>query len=195
MSTIFQWLIDLLRDARFWFVVEPWEKAVRVRAGKNAVVKGPGVHLKWPLIDEVYVINTRLRLADGASQTISTRDGKIITISVQLGFSIHDPLQALATYQKPEYSLSVLVHNCVADYLFEVESSEDIDTADMEESILSGLKDIAPNDGITVEFVKVTNLITSSPARTIRLVNDDLYTSWSSDPDDRAKYQANVMQW
>lgn len=195
MSTFFQWLIDLIRDARFWFVVEPWEKAVRVRMGKDAHVVGPGVHFKWPILDEVYIINTRLRLADAASQTLLLGDGKIATVSVQLGFSIHDPLQALSTYQKPEFSLSVLVHNCVADYMLSLESTDDISTDEMEEFVVAGLKDLAPNDGITVEFIKVTNLIISSPARTIRLVNDDLYTSWSSDPDERAKYQANVMQW
>lgn len=194
MQTLFQWLIDLLRDARFWFVVEPWEKAVRVRAGKNALVMGPGIHFKWPMIDEVYIINTRLRLGNAASQTISSADGKVVTVGTQLGFSIHDPLLALNAYQKPEASLSVLVHNFVADYIVD-RAAEEIVPSDMEDYILSGLKDVAPNDGIEIEFVKVTTFVFSSPARTFRLINDDNHTDWSSEPADRSKWQPNVLQW
>ncbi len=194
MSTFFQWLIDIFRDVKFWFLVNPWERAVRVRLGKNTFVLGPGFHWKLPVIDEVYMVNTRLRLGPSSTQTISAKDGKVITAGVQLGFSITDPLLALSSYLHPENSLAVLVHNHVAEYIMD-HAVEEIDIPELEAFVLDGLKDADPNDGMSVEFVKVTNFIVSSPALTLRLVHDDVVTDYSSDVNDRAKWQPNIQQW
>lgn len=194
MGTFFQWLIDILRDVRFWFIVDPWEKAVRVRLGKNTAVLGPGLHWKIPAVDEIYVVNTRLRLGPTSTQTISTKDGRVITVGVQIGFSIKDPLLALSAYQHPENSIAVLVHNHVAAYITE-KSLEEILIPDLEDFIINGLKDSDPNNGMVVEFVKVTNFVASSAARTFRLVSDEIITDYYSDVKDRAKWQPHVTQW
>lgn len=194
MGNFFDWLIDLLRGIKIWFVVDPWERAVRVRAGKYAIVKGPGFHWKIPIIDEVYVVNARLRFGSSRSQTVSSLDGKVITIGVQLGFSVTNPLIALTTYQNPECSLSVLVHNHVAQYILD-HNSEEIDTEELEDFVISGLKDIAPSDGMQVEFVKVTNLVISSQPRTIRLVQDDIHTDFSSEVHEGTRSQPSITRW
>lgn len=197
MGTFFQWLIDLLREVKFWFRVEPWERAIRVRAWykRNITnVAGPGLHWKIPMLDEVYMVNTRQRLGPTSTQTISTKDGKIVTLGITLGFSIVDPLQALSTYQHPENSVAVLVHNYAADYILSREL-EEIIPSDLEDSVLDGLRASDPDNGITIEFVKITNFVFSSPARTIRLIQDDIITDFSSDASTRAKYQPNITQW
>lgn len=197
MSTFFQWVIDFLRDVKFWFRVEPWEKAVRVRAlpnRNNTVVMGPGLHLKIPMLDEVYMVNTRLRLAPASSQTLSTKDNQVVTLGITLGFSIVDPLNAMSTYQDPESSVSVLSHNFSADYIT-TKALNEIHINDLEAYVEEGLKESDPGNGITIEFVKVTNFVHSSPARTIRLVQDDIIADYSVNPADKTKWQPNVMQW
>jgi len=184
VSSFFQWIIDLVQGLKFWFLVEPWEKAVLVRGGKKTKVVGPGFHWKIPEFDFVYIVNTRLRLAPTTTQIISTKDGKVVTLGVSLGFSISDPLLSLSTYLHPENSLTVLVHNHVADYVAGKET-EEISISDLEDSVMVGLKDSDPDNGMTVEFVKVTSFIISSTARTIRLIQDDIVTDLSSPPADR----------
>lgn len=196
MSTFFQWLIDTFRDIKFWFRVEPWEKGVRVRAltkGSKTMVVGAGLHWKIPMLDEVYMVNTRLRIAPASTQTISTKDAKVVTLGITIGFSIIDPLQAMNTYQDPESSVSVLAHNYSADYVAS-RTLEEVQLPELEVFVEEGLKE-TPDNGINIEFVKVTNFVHSSPARTIRLVQDDLIVDHSVDPADKAKWQPNVMQW
>lgn len=194
MSTFFQWLIDILRDVKFWFVVNPWEKGVRVRLGKYATILDAGFHWKFPVLDEVFMVNTRLRLGPSSTQTISAKDGQVITIGIQLGFSITEPLMALSTYLHPENSLAVLVHNHVAEYIMD-HTVEALDITELEAYVVNGLKDSDPNDGMTVEFIKVTNLIISSPALSLRLIHDDIVNDYSSDVNDRSKWQPNITQW
>jgi len=194
MNNFFDWLISLLRDAKFWFSVRPWEKGVLVHLGKYTKVSSPGFHWKWPVLDEVYMVNTRLRLAPATTQTVSTNDGKIVTLGLNIGFSISNPLQALATYQHPENSVAVLCHNYAADYIISKDSN-DIDINELSDYILCGLRESDPNDGINPEFVKVTNFILSSPARTIRLVQDEITTDRSSEVFEVNKTEPNVFQW
>ena len=194
MSTFFQWLIDILQNCRFWFVVDPWEKAVRVRLGKNARIIPPGFHWKIPLLDEIYILYPKLRLGPASTQTISTKDGRVVTLGITTGFSIIDPLQALSTYQHPENSIAVLVHHHAAEYISS-RNIEEISIPELEDFIIEGLKTTDPENGIAIEFIKVTNFMHSSPARTIRLVQDDIITDFSSQPTERSKFQPNVTQW
>lgn len=155
---------------------------------------GPGLHPKIPLLDEVYMVNTRLRLAPSTDQTLSTKDGKVVTLSIALGFSIIDPLQAMNTYQDPESSVAMLSNNFAADYITS-RDLEEIHTSEIEGFIEAGLKDVDPHNGITIEFVKVTNFVWSTPSKTLRLIQNDIVVDHSINPADKAKWQPNVMQW
>jgi len=46
MSELLQWLANLVKGARFWAIIMPWEKAVRVRLGRHAAIWSPGFHLR-----------------------------------------------------------------------------------------------------------------------------------------------------
>lgn len=39
MNQFFEWLANLFRGARFWFVVLPWKRSVRVRLGKGHIAE------------------------------------------------------------------------------------------------------------------------------------------------------------
>lgn len=197
MSTFFQWIIDSLRDIKFWFRVEPWEKGVRVRAwfGRStSTIAGPGLHLKYPFADEIYLVNTRLRLAPATSQTVITKDKHVVTLGINLGFSIIDPLQAMETYHDPEGSMNVLCHNFSVDYI-RSKTLEEIDLNEIENSIEEGLRSTDSNNGINIEFVKITNFVPSGPAASLRVIQNDIITDHSSSPDTRTKWQPNVTQW
>lgn len=75
---------------RWWYLVAPWEQSVRVRLGTKVAVLGAGVHMRIPFVDRVFRQSTRRRFLNICSQTISTSDGKAVTISGALGYEIHD---------------------------------------------------------------------------------------------------------
>jgi hypothetical protein len=50
MTDSIQKLIDLLKEVfTWWFFVQPWEKAIRVRAGKRLTLCEAGMHFRVPL--------------------------------------------------------------------------------------------------------------------------------------------------
>jgi regulator of protease activity HflC (stomatin/prohibitin superfamily) len=95
MSELFQWIANLLKQFRIFMTVLPWELAVRTRLGNRVKVWDPGWHLKLPFVDVVNVINTRMRVVRSPTQTITTKDGKTVSVSFTIGFSIHKPKDAL----------------------------------------------------------------------------------------------------
>lgn len=95
----------------FWplFVVLPWEAAVRARAGKHVALLGPGVHWRVPFFDVLTLVNTRMRFVHSDLQTLSTKDGAILTASFTVGFCIVDPLVATMRLHKPERAVASMV--------------------------------------------------------------------------------------
>lgn len=107
LRTILQW----------WVVVAPWEKGIRVRRGKDMAVLDPGIHLRIPLLDRVYVHAVRLRISDASNQTMSTKDGKSLTLSVAIEWSIGDIKKLYDSISLPESTLMQRVQALVAEYV------------------------------------------------------------------------------
>ena len=165
---ILQNILDFLKHLlKWWFIVEPWEQAVRVRFGKHVLLFHGGAHFRIPFFDTVYTQNTRRRLTPIGSQTLTTMDRKLVTIHSTLGFSITDVLKLQQT-----------LHDCDGTILQHVTAllAQDIAT-----HILS---DCAPTEvmkrvkaALQLEQYGLGNLeiaLTSYIAdiRTIRLIND-----------------------
>lgn len=101
--SIIQNILDFFKTLlQWWFIVEPWEQAVRVRFGKNVLLFNGGTHFRIPFFDAVYVQNTRRRLISMGSQTVTTKDRKLITIHSTLGYTIVDILRLQQTLHDAE---------------------------------------------------------------------------------------------
>lgn len=90
MSIVQQFLDFLKTLLSWWFIVEPWEQAVRTRFGKHIALFGAGTHFKIPFFDAVYRQNTRRRLMPMGSQTLTTSDRRLVSIHSTVGFQISD---------------------------------------------------------------------------------------------------------
>jgi hypothetical protein len=102
VQSLLQFLQSLLT---WWFVVEAWEQAVRVRLGKNVLLLGPGVHLRIPYFDRFYVQNIRTRMMPISDQTISTLDGKPITLCGSLRYRVADVLKLYQSLHMAEMTI------------------------------------------------------------------------------------------
>lgn len=81
-------LQGMSRPFRWWVVVAEWEQGVRVRWGRNTKLLLPGIHLRVPFLDRVFVQSVRIRTISANNQTVSTLDGKSITYSIGVRFRI-----------------------------------------------------------------------------------------------------------
>lgn len=87
-------LIDFLKSLlTWWFIVEPWEQAVRVRFGKHVRLFGAGAHIAIPFFDAIYKQNIRRRLCSMGSQALTTKDRQILTVHSTIGYLIKDVLK------------------------------------------------------------------------------------------------------
>lgn len=169
MSEFFTWLMNFIRQFKFLAIVLPWERAIRVRLGNRVLVWEPGWHIRLPFIDDVQVLNTRLRMADGGAQTLTTSDGHALTVSVTIGFSIVDPERAMLRMHHPEVSCGCLASSVVAE-LVSATSRAELRPAAIEAHVLEKL---CAEAGYNFEFVRVTDF---AFARTYRLLNDNWYS-------------------
>jgi hypothetical protein len=75
---------------RWFYILQPWEQALRVRCGKHIRLHAGGLHFKVPYIDYIFKQNTRLRISDVPAQTITTLDAQTITLSGALQYRVAD---------------------------------------------------------------------------------------------------------
>ena len=102
---------------KWWFILAPWEQAVRVRLGKHTRVFGAGIHLLIPYIDIVYKQSTRRRVMKAEMQTLTTLDGKVVTLAGQMGYVIKNIEQIYQTLHHAEDTLLALSQQSVAEYV------------------------------------------------------------------------------
>jgi hypothetical protein len=156
MNKLFQW----------WFTVMPWEQAIFIRKGNQVKLLGAGIYFKIPFIDVIYIQTTRMRMIDLSYQTMSTKDGKTITIKSAVGYGIENVLTLYNTMHHPEMTLGSLVMGYIAEFVRSKNYAE-LDPVDIEKyanrkmsKIKNGLKDIN---------IKITSY---TEARTYRVIQD-----------------------
>lgn len=165
---IIQNILDSLKTLlQWWFVVEPWEQAVRVRFGRHVRLFRGGAHFRIPFFDSIYVQNTRRRLISVGSQTLTTKDRKLITIHSTLGYTILDVLK-----------LQQSLHDAESTILQHVSTrlSQDVATHALAECTpaevmarVRAVLDLEPYGLGDLEFA-LTSYV--ADIRTIRLIND-----------------------
>jgi len=138
MSYVLDWFTRIGTSFKFWIVVPPWDVAIRVRLGKKAKSLNPGIHFIIPLIDELLLVNTRLRIATAPPTSISN-GFKMKLVRATVGFRITDPLKAINKFAQPD--TAVMAH---VQALSQHSEGECMDR----------LCDIFKDTGICIDFVK-----------------------------------------
>ncbi len=101
----------------WWVIVAPWEQIVRVRLGKHLKMFGAGIHFTIPHVDSVYRQSIRRRICLTAMQTLTTSDGKTVTVSGQLGYAIVDVEKLYQTVHHAEDTLLATMQALVSEYI------------------------------------------------------------------------------
>lgn len=123
--TVVQQFLDFLRTMlSWWVIVEPWEQAVRVRFGRNVRVFEAGLLWKIPFFDVIYKQNVRRRVSGLPAQTLTTGDGKSITVVGSIGYRVVDVLKLHTTLHDAETSILQEVLGAIARFVVKSDVSE-----------------------------------------------------------------------
>lgn len=156
-----------------WVTIAPWESALRVRFGKTATLIGPGVHLRIPFTDRIFVQAVRLRPIFDTGQTITTKDGKVLTVSFVVYYAIGDMLKLYLSVSNPEQLLIGLVQGIIARVVTSTRSE------DLTPSLIEAEVDKhGPSTDWGLEQVRL-EITTFAYVRTYRIMNYE-YRSTSS---------------
>lgn len=80
---------------KFWQVIDAFEKGALCRWGVFKKVLHPGFHWKWPFADYVFSAITTPDTIDLRPFTLTTNDGKTISIGAVVEFEIEDVVKYL----------------------------------------------------------------------------------------------------
>jgi regulator of protease activity HflC (stomatin/prohibitin superfamily) len=126
VNQLFEWASRLLSSWKFWLVVPPWDIGVRVRLGRVAASLKPGPHLRIPLLDEIILVNTRVRLESTPTVTITSTAGRARVVTAQVGYAVVDPLKAMLRYTVPGAAVIALAQAKIAQGVPPAEAREDL---------------------------------------------------------------------
>lgn len=102
---------------RWLWILQPWEQALRVRGGKKIVKFHGGLHFKIPYLDYIFSQNCRMRLSEVPSQTVTTLDGKSITLSGALAYRVDDVEPLYTKLHMAEETLSRKTQGIISSYI------------------------------------------------------------------------------
>ena len=117
MQALLDFLLGIWRDLLFFKIIAPWERGVRVRFGKYYRGFGPGVHFKIPFFDTFHIVNVRRQTVDLEDQTVETRDGIPVLISLSLQYEIRNVESVFVKVQDFDVSLLTEAMNIVAAWI------------------------------------------------------------------------------
>lgn len=154
VSNLFKW----------WVIVLPWERGVRVRIGKNVKEIGPGIHFRIPYFDSVYVQPIRLTFINFSPQTLTLKNGDVLTIQMIVGYSIKNISELYNSVSEVQSVVSGKVMGRVAQFITEKEDCTPDKIAADAKKVLSEL-----GWGLNISDVEV---ITFAKTRTFRLIQE-----------------------
>jgi regulator of protease activity HflC (stomatin/prohibitin superfamily) len=94
-----------------------WEKGVVFRLGKFSSMKGPGLFLIIPVIDQVTMIDMRVRAMDIPAQQVITKDNVPVKINGVLFFQVENAAEAIIKVQDYRYAISQYAQTSLRDVI------------------------------------------------------------------------------
>jgi regulator of protease activity HflC (stomatin/prohibitin superfamily) len=113
----FLWFLgDIILSSAIQLAAQ-WERAVVFRLGKYQSLKGPGLFLMMPLIDQLRMVDTRVLAVDIPKQQVITRDNVPVSINGVLFFRVVRPQDAIIKVQDYRFAISQYAQTSLRDVI------------------------------------------------------------------------------
>jgi len=153
----------------WWFVLQPWEQALRVRAGRHIKKFEGGIHFKVPYLDAIFRQNCRLRLSDIPQQTITNASNETLTIAGALQYRVSDVEPLYTKLHMAENTLAQTTQSLVADYIA-THKGDECDPHTVQEFINEQVADFAKYGLEEIRYL----LTDYARVRTYRIIMGDM---------------------
>jgi regulator of protease activity HflC (stomatin/prohibitin superfamily) len=94
-----------------------WERGVVFRLGQFHGMKGPGLFFIIPLVDQVKLVDTRIRAMDIPAQQMITKDNVPVKINGVIFFKVDKPEDAIIKVQDYRYAISQYAQTALRDVI------------------------------------------------------------------------------
>ena len=94
-----------------------WERAVIFRLGRYKTMKGPGLFMIIPLIEQYRMVDTRILAVNIPKQQVITRDNVPVTIDAALFYRVSNPAEAITVVQDYRYAVSQYAQTSLRDVI------------------------------------------------------------------------------
>lgn len=171
---IFSAISRFFQQFVFWFILEPWEQALRVRLGKHIKTLKPGLHFRIPYVDSIHTDSSRYRTSLCAPQTLTTKDGKTVVCSVAVGYALEDIYKLYNTLYEPTNTITQTVAAFVADYVAGTDST-DLRAVELGQKITEHISEDFKRYGLKDVVVRMQDF---AFIKAFRLINDQRYANY-----------------
>lgn len=183
---MFDWLKELVQ--LLWkhlvpfFVLDQYEGGVRLRLGKHirpgvrvwrwhlfklaGKPLGPGLYLKWPIIDEAVYTQVVPSTIDLSEQTVTTANGVQIVIESSLKFEVKDVVKLLLEVSNATEAVADMAKGIIRRCATQ-SNWPDMNGEDFDKLVNRKVKAEAKRWGLEVHEVVIS---TMAPMRSIRLL-------------------------
>jgi regulator of protease activity HflC (stomatin/prohibitin superfamily) len=111
------WFIADLILASAIQLAAQWQRGVVFRLGKYKDIKGPGIFLIVPLIDQIRMVDTRVLAVNIPKQQVITRDNVPVTIDGVLFFRVVNAAEAIIMVQDYRFVVAQYAQTSLRDVI------------------------------------------------------------------------------
>jgi regulator of protease activity HflC (stomatin/prohibitin superfamily) len=122
---LLDFLLASLKAFQFWDVVEAWERGVVLRFGRVSRVADPGLCWLIPFyVETVYTTTVVPDVEKLDAQTLTTKDGRIVTVRAVVTYEVIDPVAALTKVSSVRRSLEDACTGEIGKLVSEVDADD-----------------------------------------------------------------------
>jgi len=166
LERLVEFIIDILGAFVFWAILQPYERGVLIRLGSFKRTLGPGIHWVIPFyIDNVETDNVVPTTSNLLAQSLQTRDGVAVVVSVVITYAIRDIKKVLLEVENADDVLADSTYALVGRAISN-SNYDDICRPEFAESIFKEIRRAAFSWGIEVRNIGFADL---AKAKSLRL--------------------------
>lgn len=165
------WIIELFRLLTSWiprlYYIQPNEAGIRLTMGKGVKTLSSGWWFYWPVIHRILDACVVSQVVDLMPQSLRTKDGKTLTISLTIRFSVSDIRMMLLNVFDCDQALQNLTRGVVAEYIGKHTFEECSDVSTLMDKCKDAVQKAARGWGISIQALYVDQI---TDAQVIRLL-------------------------
>ncbi len=140
-------------------ITRQYDRAVIFRFGRLAGIKGPGIFLIIPFVDQIVRVDLRIRQLDVPKQTIITRDNISADVDAVIYYHVKEATKAIVEVEDYEGATALIAQTMLRDVLGQ--NDLDMILSDREalnQKIQATLEIMTNPWGITVDVVTIRDI-------------------------------------